>query len=302
MRIEFNRTGAERKALVQAMGEILGVKPKYLGMPTAAYQVDYFHIDKNGAVEFDSRADSEETTNLLERLADKGIVAAPTEMAQAWLDAREAEQRAQEAVTAAPDEKTGNNAEELETEAQGADLGLTVAMPRESFTDAALENLQKLVDAKGSLIKKALAVNSLPIETDGEKVSFPWFAEGQDSESVKAYTHFIAAICDMARNQKRITAKERPAENEKYAFRCFLLRLGFIGAEYKGERKILLKNLSGSSAFKNGDPKGEALQPEPVNPAMRVDAGGHPDLTEAVLDEILIQQVNAGGAADGISE
>ena len=254
MRIEFNRTGAERKALVQAIGGILGAKPKYLGMPTAAYQVDCFHIDKNGTVEFDGWADSGEIENLLEHLADKGIVAAPAEMAQAWLDAREAEQGAQEAATAAPDEKTGNT----ETTPQGADLGLTVAMPRDSFTDAALENLHKLVDAKGSLIKKALSVDSLPIETDGEKVSFPWFAEGQDSESVKAYTHFIAAICDMARNQKRITAKEKPAENEKYAFRCFLLRLGFIGAEYKGERKILLKNLEGSSAFKSGQRREEA--------------------------------------------
>lgn len=91
MRIEFNRTGAERKALVQAMGEILEVKLKYLGMPTAAYQIDYFHIDKTGTVEFDDRADSEEIENLLERLADKGIVAAPAETPQAWLDAREAE-------------------------------------------------------------------------------------------------------------------------------------------------------------------------------------------------------------------
>ena len=291
MRFEFNRTGAERKALVQAMGEILEVKPKYLGMPTAAYQVDYFHIDKTGAVEFDDRADSEEIENLLERLAERGIVAAPAETAQ-------------EAGTEEESADAENNAEEPETEAQGADLGLTVAMPRDSFTDAALENLRKLVDAKGSLIKKALAVDSLPIETDGEKVSFPWFAEGQDSESVKAYTHFIAAICDMARNQKRITAKEKPADNEKYAFRCFLLRLGFIGAEYKVERKILLKNLSGSSAFKNGEPKSETLRPEPVNPAMRVDAGEHPELTEELLDEILIQQVNAGmgGVADGISE
>ena len=121
---------------------------------------------------------------------------------------------------------------------------------------------------------------------------------------MKAYTHFIAAICDMARNQKRITAKEKPADNEKYAFRCFLLRLGFIGAEYKGERKILLKNLSGSSAFKNGEPKNGTLRPEPVNPSMRVDAGEHPELTEELLDEMLVQQVNNGfgGAADGISE
>ena len=291
MRFEFNRTGAERKALVQAMGEILEVKPKYLGMPTAAYQVDYFHIDKTGAVEFDDRADSEEIENLLERLAERGIVAAPAETAQ-------------EGGTAEESADAENKAEEPETEAQGADLGLTVAMPRDSFTDATLETLRKLVDSKGSLMKKALAVDSLPIETDGEKVSFPWFAEGQDSESVKAYTHFIAAICDMARNQKRVTAKEKPADNEKYAFRCFLLRLGFIGAEYKGERKILLKNLSGSSAFKNGEPKSETLRPEPVNPAMRVDAGEHPELTEELLDEILIQQVNAGmgGVADGISE
>ena len=121
---------------------------------------------------------------------------------------------------------------------------------------------------------------------------------------MKAYTHFIAAICDMARNQKRITAKEKPADNEKYAFRCFLLRLGFIGAEYKEERKILLKNLSGSSAFKNGGTKSETLRPEPASPAMRVDAGEHPELTEELLDEILIQQVNNGfgGGADEFSE
>ena len=56
----------------------------------------------------------------------------------------------------------------------------------------------------------------------------------------------------MSRNAKRVTATEKPVDNEKYAFRCFLLRLGFIGSEYKAERKILLKNLSGSSAFKNG--------------------------------------------------
>ena len=75
MRFEFNRTGAERKALVQAMGEILEVKPKYLGMPTAAYQVDYFHIDKTGAVEFNDRADSKEIESLMERLAERGIIA-----------------------------------------------------------------------------------------------------------------------------------------------------------------------------------------------------------------------------------
>lgn len=130
-------------------------------------------------------------------------------------------------------------------------VGLVVAMPRDSFTDNALQNLQRLIDSKSSLIKKALAVDNLPIEVDEEKISFPWFQDVKDSEESDTYTHFIAALCDMAKKQNRITAKERSVDNEKYAFRCFLLRLGFIGQQYKTVRKILLRNLSGSSAFKN---------------------------------------------------
>ena len=37
------------------------------------------------------------------------------------------------------------------------------------------------------------------------------------------------------------------------SFRCFLLRLGFIGKEYKTARKILLRNLTGNSAFRYGE-------------------------------------------------
>lgn len=292
METRYNVTGEKRKEMVEVISGVVGMRAVYMRMPTCAYAISNITVSRDGTLAWDERTDSRTIEKVKEALAAAGFTA------------EETAETAQEGGTAEETAEPENNADGPETAPQGADLGLTVAMPRESFTDAALENLRKLVDAKGSLIRKALAVDSLPIETDGEKVSFPWFAEGQDSESVKAYTHFIAALCDMARNQKRITAKEKPADNEKYAFRCFLLRLGFIGAEYKGERKILLKNLSGSSAFKNGEPKSETLRPEPVNPAMRVDAGEHPELTEELLDEILIQQVNAGmgGAADGISE
>ena len=61
----------------------------------------------------------------------------------------------------------------------------------------------------------------------------------------------------MSKDLKRVNATEREVDNEKYAFRCFLLRLGFIGEDYKTERKILLRNLSGSSAFKSGAKKTE---------------------------------------------
>ena len=56
----------------------------------------------------------------------------------------------------------------------------------------------------------------------------------------------------MAKTQKRVTATEKPAENEKLAMRLFLVRLGFIGDEYKTARKILLRNLAGNSSWKSG--------------------------------------------------
>lgn len=230
MRIEFQRTGAERKALVTAIGEILEVRPKYKGMPSAAYEIDCYTVTKDGTLEFDDRADSEEVENLLEQLADRGIVAAPTEMAQTWLDAREAEL-----------------SEKSETEPQEANVGLTVEIPLEKV---AVGNLTKLLDAKGNLIRKALGITDLRIELLEDRVAFPWFPQ-VDADSAAAYTHFISALCEMSRNAKRVTATEKSVENEKYAFRCFLLRLGFIGTEYKAERKILLRNLSGSAAFKN---------------------------------------------------
>ncbi len=55
----------------------------------------------------------------------------------------------------------------------------------------------------------------------------------------------------MAKESVRVTATEKEVESEKYAFRGFLLRLGFIGTDSKEHRKILMKNLSGSAAFPN---------------------------------------------------
>ncbi|OJU13574.1 MAG: virulence protein [Clostridiales bacterium 43-6] len=128
---------------------------------------------------------------------------------------------------------------------------LTIEMPRSFFTDTALENLSRLVESKGSLLKKALGITDLSILKGEETVSFPWFSDASDPDPLKAYTHLVTALCEMAKSLHRVSAVEKPVENEKYAFRCFLLRLGFIGSEYKTERKILLSKLTGSSAFRN---------------------------------------------------
>lgn len=131
---------------------------------------------------------------------------------------------------------------------------LTIEMPLTLFSENSIENLKRLVANKEDLIKKALGVGSLPIIISKESLSFPWFHGDLSSDEVKAYSEFISALCQMAVTQKRVNVSDKVVENEKYAFRCFLLRLGFIGADYKIHRKILLSKLTGSSAFRDGLP------------------------------------------------
>ncbi len=139
------------------------------------------------------------------------------------------------------------------------DIGLVIEMPLSSFNDAAIENLRRLVESKASLIKKALGADSLSIIVEDDKISFPWFEHYPAPDENNAYAKFIGRLCVMAKTLNRVTAQDKDVENEKYAFRCFLLRLGFIGDEYKAARKILLRNLSGSGAFRSGNPKVQEL-------------------------------------------
>ena len=227
MTIQINATGTERKRLVQSISEYLEVPAKYCGAPTFNYEVDCFTIDKNGSLSFDDMTDSETVEGLLEHLAKEGFD----------ID----QSHAEDETDASPSEST-----------EDEPCNISISMPRELFTDTALENLKALLTAKGALIKKALGVDSLPLEVTDTQVSFPWLLPAPSADEAAAYETFICKLCEMARNQKRVTASEKPIDNGKYAFRCFLLRLGFIGDEYKAARKILLRNLSGNGAFKNG--------------------------------------------------
>ena len=130
---------------------------------------------------------------------------------------------------------------------------LTIAIPKESLTDMALENLQKIIANKQTLFQCAFQTDSTEIEITEEKINFTWFPYTVDGDDIAAYTQFISRLCDMARDAKRVSSKPTKTDNDKYAFRCFLLRLGFIGKEYKTARKILLRNLTGNSAFRYGE-------------------------------------------------
>ena len=146
--------------------------------------------------------------------------------------------------------------EEPEAEDSSERTGIAIQMPM--LDEAALQNLKAIIESKSGLIKKALGADELPVEEIEGRLDFAWLKEESSPEEIKACMNFITKLCEMAKTQKRVTAKEKETDNDKYAFRCFLLRLGFIGDEYKADRKVLLKNLTGSSAFRSGKKGGDA--------------------------------------------
>lgn len=224
MVLHFNVKGESRKAMVTAIEKEIGGKARYLGVPSCAYEIGNYTVGRNGELEFGDFDDIDEVAPIV----DACVMATGITPAE-WEGNKDAE----------------------ETETEGA-MELTVTIP---FTKVNVANLTSLLEAKGSLIKDALGITDLRFEMNEDSVSFPWFSKVEPEEAM-TYTKFITAICEMTMKQKRITAKPKENENEKYAFRCFLLRLGFIGDEYKADRKLLLSKLNGSSAFKCGAKKG----------------------------------------------
>ena len=220
----FNVSGESKKRLVKLISSHLGLESKYLGVPSCAYRIGSYTVNKDGSLSWDE--DDERTAGLLEALKAEGF------------SATEDEETEEEEVLV-----------EEENEEEAEVNRLCISFPKSMYDERTLENLKNLVESKGALMKKAFRTESIEIVEDDEKVSFPWF-ELIDSDHFNAFTQFITAITKMAKEQKRILGKEREVENDKYAFRCFLLRLGFIGDEYKLTRKILLENLEGSAAFK----------------------------------------------------
>lgn len=234
--LDYNVTGDERKRLVNAIATYTQADAKYLGVPSCAYKVDRFTIDRKGCVNFDDR---EEIEGLIEQLVNQGFVALVSNLGAEDGEAEEPAEAATEADSAA----TAHDS--------ASDAGLTINLPLDGFNPDNLDRLQKLVDSKATLIRKALGADRLTIQMIDDTVRFPWWDNLPTPEETEAYMHFIAAIGKMAKESKRVTATEKEVESEKYAFRGFLLRLGFIGADSKAQRKLLLKNLSGASAFPN---------------------------------------------------
>ncbi len=224
MNAKTNAQGKDRKNLVKAVAGITGQAAKYNGAPVFTYAVGNYTVERDGSITTDDEAGMK---TIVKALREQGF---EIEMPETEIPV---------------EEETKSQGEEEMTESSW-----TLTMPRADFTESQIENLEKIIVSKANLIKKALDCDEPTMVITEDRVAFPWFKRMLGSGESMAVMNFITALCQMAKNAKRITAKEKEVPNEKYAFRCFLLRLGFIGPEYKETRKRLLGNLEGSSAFR----------------------------------------------------
>ena len=191
-----------------------------------------------------------------------------------------------------PDAEGPESEEQSEAEDQPGEvpLDLELAFPVSQHNGVTLRNLVNLLYSRGKLIGKATgghfhveeglveklkddsctfaimnfinavsdyetehgaALEGLKITT--EKVTFTGFPTAPDHEHLTAFAQLAVLMNQQAISQKRIQAKDVNDENEKYALRTWLLRLGMNGPDFKETRKILMENLSGHAAFRTDE-------------------------------------------------
>ena len=75
---------------------------------------------------------------------------------------------------------------------------------------------------------------------------------GIHAGQLKSYIQLCLALSQMAKTVRTASAKPQQRENPKYAMRTWLLRLGFIGDEFKTARDLFTNRLEGDAAFRNG--------------------------------------------------
>jgi hypothetical protein len=83
-----------------------------------------------------------------------------------------------------------------------------------------------------------------------ETIEFRLFNGTLHAGKIRSYIVFCLAVSHQALKQKSASAKRTHTDNEKYTFRCWLLRLGLIGDEFKNCRQHLMKSLDGNSAWR----------------------------------------------------
>jgi len=270
--MRFALNAEDKKTLVKRIGELTGIQPHYTFMPRCAYEIGVYTVERRGDLVVQD-ADVDEAmiqTLIAQELITEGI---------------HEEDRVEELITAATAAAEITDDEEpadMDEAEQAEPDGLTISLPMARHSAESLRRLVNLIYSRGPLLSKSTggqfgadkelltALDDAGIITSAagfialvkehggltglsfadDKVSFTGFPLTEDPDRNAAFQQLACLMNKHALEQKRIQAKVVNDDNEKYAFRIWLLRIGMNGDEFKTSRKILMENLSGHTAFR----------------------------------------------------
>ena len=299
--MRFKLNIADRKELVKRLGELTGTAPHYTRMPRCAYEIGVYTVERDGSLTVGEEAAE---PGILTTLKDEGLIRDAEGILEAA--AEQPEQAETEPIPDSEYESEVREeaAGQEETAAQEGmePLDLALSFPMGEHTGVSLRNLVNMVYSRGPLLSKASGGNfrvekelaerlrddacTATVQTflkaladymeahggmEGlqiteQQISFTGFPVPADQPHADAFLQLAAMMNAMALSQKRIQAKEVNTDNEKYAFRIWLLRLGMNGDAYKSTRKVLMENLGGHAAFRTPE---EAEKAKAKNKAKR---------------------------------
>lgn len=200
-----------RAEVAKLIAQATGEQARYLKAPSMAYQIGQYLLTRDAHLEGPKL-----TEQLRQVLASRGItITAPAE-----------------------------------------EVGLAIMVPAAELGEQGRDNLTALMRAYGPLIARALSLSApagveyIRHEDAGLVARFAWFTTLPDAEVASACQDFITALVAMARTARRLRGRAPQDDNDRYAMRTFLNRLGLSGDEHKATRRVLTRHLSGNGAWR----------------------------------------------------
>lgn len=225
--LKFELNVEERKTLAKRMEELTGIHPYYTKAPRYAYDIGNYTIDRDGNLLVEAEnADLE----LLTTLMNEGLISGGEDVDAETLQETADEQPAvdlAEGVQMIPAVHP-NEQETCEGDSEEA----------EEDGESEMESAEQIPSEEGE--EQPVAEEAIPLDAD---FSFPISQHNGVS--------LCLAMSQLAKMVRTASPKPQQTDNEKYAMRCWMLRLGFIGDEFATAREILLRNMEGNASWRN---------------------------------------------------
>lgn len=284
---KFEKNIEDRKQLVARLKELTGLESRYTFVPRCAYVIGSFTVEKDGSLTVEDGADEQ----VLETLIAEAMIGSEIRLEPAGCEETEEAVNEQADGTEEGTEDMQETQESTEREPEDSSFAASISFPLAKHTPSSLINLICMIHSRGPLLSKAtggtfsaskaltddllghaafitvkdllaflqerenLATELQGLTFDEEKIIFDGFGIAEDPEHLQTFMKLAAAMNKMATTQKRVQAKSVDDSNEKYALRIWLIRLGMNGDEYKEDRKRLMANLTGHTAFRSEEEK-----------------------------------------------